>query len=566
VLAPCAAIEYSPSQEINSPGTSSGTFAECVPSDRTIRLNRFPLTILTKERHSGSTIMMKPAVVDVVVLLCALLRPFAGAAQAPSSAAEVSKLRREVKAKMNMQSKNGASAVSTLQDEIQARTKKMKSAFGGSSWRYAKVAAPLNVRVPVITDDFAILWNYLGQTAPPTQVKVSPPEYQKLLRVTLLAIRQLSTAAGVAKAQEGYDLMNAALNDSYYEAVGVEYNGTLWDYFEGYHRDVESGPTLDWIPYASIIPESRAMPGTPTLQQFLTEIGLLHPSSSRDLASETSVQVCKCRRPPAGCRVDGNYLDVVDCLFWPESAPVVPEPCGAVGFLVDNGLMVCANVLAECTGPDDLYQEIFSVWGETVYCCRCTPRRPHDPLPGESCPSSWAVGDAACLDLATGNCKDVGGLFSTTLNPKCCVCEDPVARRLSLWDDFTAWFQNACFTMFPGASELGTAASVAEMAGPRAIGGFMNGLAQQSCGKRAGKLEEALFRDPGCTQKYTTAIDIQLGCAVESQLCGLPGHPVRAHLPGPRLETPMTYYLRDGSSCQAHQWDENFAGTLLWCG
>jgi hypothetical protein len=379
-LAPCAAIEYSPSQEINSPGTSSGPFVECVPSDRTIRLYRFPLTISTKERHSGSTIMMKPAVVDVVVLLCALFRPFAESAQAPSPAAEVSKLQREAKAKLNMKRPKGSSSLSALQNEIQARTTKMRNPFGGSSWRYAKVAAPLNVRVPVVTDDFAILWNYLGQAAPPTQVKVSLPEYQKLLRVTLLAIQQLSSAAGVAEAHAGYDLVNAALNDSYYEAVGIDYSGTMWDYLEGHHGSINDGPSLDWIPYASIVPWTMAQPNTPTLPLFLTTIGLLHPSGSRELSTETSVNVCPSRLPPAGCRVDGGAgspLAVADCLLWPESAPVVPEPCAAVGFNIAEN---CATVAGGCTGPNDLYQELYSVWGATAYCCRCTGRRPDDPL------------------------------------------------------------------------------------------------------------------------------------------------------------------------------------------
>jgi hypothetical protein len=137
----------------------------------------------------------------------------------------------------------------------------------------------------VVTDDFAILWNYLGQAAPPTQVKVSLPEYQRLLRVTLLAIKQVSTAAGVAKAQEGYDLVNVALNDSYYEAVGIEYSGTMWDYLEGHHGSINDGPSLDWIPYASIVPWTMARSNTPTLPLFLTKIGLLHPSESRHLSS-----------------------------------------------------------------------------------------------------------------------------------------------------------------------------------------------------------------------------------------------------------------------------------------
>jgi hypothetical protein len=508
--------------------------------------------------------MMKPAVVDVVVLLCALLRLFAGAAQAPSSAAEVSILRREVKAKMNMKGPKGSSSLSTLQNEIQARTKKMPSPFGGSSWRYAKVAAPLNVRVPVITDDFAILWNYVGQSEPPTQVKVSLPEYQKLLRVTLLAIQQLSTEAGVAEAQEGYDLMNAALNDSYYEAVGVEYNGTLWDYLEGHHSTTNEGPSLDWIPYASILPWTMAQPNTLALPLFLTKIGLLHPSGSRDLTPETSVNnVCPSRLPPAGCRVDGDSpLAVTDCLLWPESAPVVPEPCAAVGFLPAEN---CANVAGGCAGPNDLYQELYSVWGATAYCCRCTVRRPDDPPLGESCPSSWAAGPGDCYTLATVDCKGGGGLFSTTLDPKCCVCEDPTAGSIS-WDNFTAWVENACLATFPGAIEIDRMVSVADRAGARAIGAYMNAVARRSCDDRALKLEGALYLDATCTQRYTTAGDIQGGCTVESPQCGLPGHPIRPRYPGPLHETPMTYYLKDGSSCEFHRWHESYGGTLAWCG
>jgi hypothetical protein len=235
------------------------------------------------------------------------------------------------------------------------------------------------------------------------------------------------------------------------------------------------------------------------------------------------VNVCPSRLPPAGCRVDDgdSPLAVADCLLWPESAPVVPEPCAAVGFRIAEN---CANVAGGCTGPNDLYQELYSVWGETAHCCRCTVRRPDDPLLGESCPSSWAAGPDACYTLAIGDCKGGGGLFSTTLDPKCCVCEDPTDGSFS-WDDFTAWVENACLATFPGASEIDR---IADRAEARAIGAYMSALARRSCDDRAVELEDALFRDATCTHKYTTAGGIQVGCTVESPQCGLPGHPIRA--------------------------------------
>lgn len=451
-----------------------------------------------------------------------------------------------------------------------------KEGLFNETWRYAPVAT-LGMDVPMIHTNGAILWNYFGQTNNPIELKLTDKEYAFYLDVVLLAVQQLSSEAGVQEAQDLYDNYGKALSETYVDVVGVEYPGTLWDYLEGY-----SGPDLSWIPHLAMLPERLANPGSPTLQDFrnafpLPEDRVLDVTTLTDKA-----EICKCPLPPSGCRVDGSEFNILDCLNWPNTPKVYPGgSCDLQGFFTDRGDNVCGGIRVNCRGPNDKYQELFSVDGKPVYCCRCTYRQPGDPLvDDEVCPTEWTSGSEACHSLATGECKNIGGTWSEVLiydDDPCCKCDSqdppPTLRQLQdFWDPFKKFFDviiSGCFgKLFSG--PVTTAQEVAELAGFRAVQGFVNDLGSSACGKRADILEKSLYSDSKCTYPYTYGSNILFDCLRTCPQCGLQGFPVQSRKQnqfGQDIVTqPMTFYLKLEGKCLRGRWDDGFKGTLNWCG
>lgn len=447
----------------------------------------------------------------------------------------------------------------------------MKDGFFNQTWRYAPVAT-LGVEVPIISVAGAILWNYLGQTTPPIQLKLTPKEYGFYLDAAVHAVQQLSTDAGVRAVQDAYESYSKTLNESYVNTVGVEYPGTLWDYLQGY-----DGPNLNWIPHVAMLPDTLADPESPTLQDYQSAFEIPKALVLDASINSDEAEVCQTRLPPPGCRVDGSDMDVLDCLYWPKTPKVSPgDSCDLQGFFTDRGDYVCYYIRADCRGPNDKYQELYSVGGERVYCCRCTYREPGDPLEEEKeCPSAWTTGDSACASLSQGQCLSIGGIWSEVRKygaDTCCKCtppdQNPVSRFLSIWDAFKSFYDvvtSGCLSIFGPASALSTTADVLDAAGFRAVQGFMNGLAGYTCTERAYQLANVLYLDSRCTEKYADQDKIiYAACLNGVPQCGAPGFPVKTS----NNKTPLTYYLRvEGSeSCLKKNWNDEFSGKLTWCG
>lgn len=457
-----------------------------------------------------------------------------------------------------------------------------KEGLFNQTWWYSPVAT-LGVDVPMVSREGAILWNYFGQANPPIQLKLTAAEYGFYLDAVLRAVQQLATEAGVHSVQEAYHGYSRTLNESYVKIVGVEYPGTLWDYLEGY-----GGPNLSWIPHLALLPDYLADPSSPTLQDY--QSAFLVPGRFRSLdgasSSAAAAEVCKCRLPPPGCRVDGSDLVALDCLNWPEAPKLYPGGiCDSKGFFTDRGDFVCRDIRSNCRGSNDKYQELYSLDGKDVYCCRCTYRQPDDPVAdNELCPSGWTSHDAACSSLATGSCKNYGGMWSEVLiydDDSCCRCDFldlfPAKRHLSFWDPFKYLYDiisNGCIGVFGPSAALKTTTDVLELAGFRALEGFANVLSISSCGKRADLLASALFLDSKCTKLYTDASSIEMfGCRGMyggCPQCGLKGYPIRSRtrdsINREVVTTPMTYFLKVDGRCFKKRWDDGFTGTLTWCG
>lgn len=138
--------------------------------------------------------------------------------------------------------------------------------------------------------------------------------------------------------------------------------------------------------------------------------------------------------------------------------------CYDAGFMWGS---VCPTIRAGCMGPRDLYQELYSIKGQVVYCCRCILRgtAPSGLPPfAEACPQDWT-------DIQPGDnsfawaCSAAHGILSEGFTPKHCAhCEavegPPTGQRRRLLDviynvELFSRFQRRRWDLFPLAQPPG---------------------------------------------------------------------------------------------------------------
>jgi hypothetical protein len=306
---------------------------------------------------------------------------------------------------------------------------------------YFSPANSWSAKVPVMTSDGAIIWNYLGQIVCPIQLRVSMDEVIYWEKNVLKVMRNLSTVTGRQDAQTSQAEYENELHDWYELDNDIGYPGSFIDYLVSFN-----GFDLHWmnyIPYVAITLSNSASIGNfKWWLEFMNVIPINDPMPPdkhiADHPEAKKLSACQCILPPMGCHVGGSDIIAEECLKWPVFPKVMP--CEDFGFTANHeDKNEFAGFFFECENDDDKSQALFSLNGLPVDCCRCqSPRETGDPQPGAAtCPSEWTTGSTACDQLAI-DCKNDRGEYSVTSSsgdPVCCNCDIAVPRPRRLIDN-----------------------------------------------------------------------------------------------------------------------------------
>lgn len=225
-----------------------------------------------------------------------------------------------------------------LKDEITNLTFEKESPCGDSSkWMYFSPANSWSAKVPVMTSDGAIIWNYLGQIVCPIQLRVSMDEVIYWEKNVLKVMRNLSTVTGRQDAQTSQAEYENELHDWYELDNDIGYPGSFIDYLVSFN-----GFDLHWmnyIPYVAITLSNSASIGNfKWWLEFMNVIPINDPMPPdkhiADHPEAKKLSACQCILPPMGCHVGGSDIIAEECLKWPVFPKVMP--CEDFGFTANH--------------------------------------------------------------------------------------------------------------------------------------------------------------------------------------------------------------------------------------